>query len=132
MANWLILSNLSPQVPTLLIIVSQSLALHRSSKASTSLIKVLAVLISDLTTALATTVLPALLEPWIKIGTDDTLVKLRATHILHAVECILVSVVLDEAEATWRLGEAVKTHDEALDLTAFAEELVNLFFGSVE
>jgi len=43
-----------------------------------------------------------------------------------------VCVVLDEAEATRRLLEPVQTHDYALDLAAFAEELVDLLFGCVE
>jgi hypothetical protein len=43
-----------------------------------------------------------------------------------------VCVVLDEAEAAGRLLEAVEAHDEALDLAAFAEQLVNLLFGGVE
>lgn len=41
-------------------------------------------------------------------------------------------VVLDEAEATGRLLEAVEAHDEALDLAALAEELVDLLLGGVE
>ena len=43
-----------------------------------------------------------------------------------------MGVVLDEAEAAGRLVEAVEAHDEALDLAALAEELVDLLFGCVE
>jgi hypothetical protein len=43
-----------------------------------------------------------------------------------------VGVVLHEAEATRRLLEAVKAHDQALYFAAFAEELVDLLFGGVE
>jgi len=43
-----------------------------------------------------------------------------------------VGVVLDEAEATRRLLEAVEAHDEALDFAALAEELVDLLLGGVE
>lgn len=41
-------------------------------------------------------------------------------------------VVLDEAEATGRLVEAIEAHDEALDLAALGEELVDLLFCCVE
>lgn len=41
-------------------------------------------------------------------------------------------VILDKAEATGCLLEAIKTHDEAFDFTNFGEELVDLFFGCVE
>ena len=41
-------------------------------------------------------------------------------------------VVLYETEAAGRLLEAVQTHDYALYLAAFAEELVDLLFGRVE
>lgn len=40
--------------------------------------------------------------------------------------------VLDEAKATGRLVEPVQTHDQSLDLAAFAEELVDLFLGRKE
>lgn len=43
-----------------------------------------------------------------------------------------MGIVLNETEAARRLVETIETHDQALDLAAFAEELVDLFFGSVE
>jgi hypothetical protein len=43
-----------------------------------------------------------------------------------------VGVVLDEAEATRRFVKPIKSHDETLDLAAFAEELVDLLFRCVE
>jgi hypothetical protein len=43
-----------------------------------------------------------------------------------------VSVVLDEAKAAGRLIKAVEAHDEAFDLAAFGEQLVDLLFGCVE
>lgn len=43
-----------------------------------------------------------------------------------------MGVVLDEAEAARGLLEAIKAHDEALDLAALAEELVDLLLGGVE
>lgn len=41
-------------------------------------------------------------------------------------------VVLDEAEAAGRLGEAVEAHYQALDLAGFGEELVDLLLCGVE
>jgi hypothetical protein len=41
-------------------------------------------------------------------------------------------VVLDEAKPAGGLIKPVETHDEALDLAALGEELVDLLFGRVE
>lgn len=76
--------------------------------------------------------MPTLCKALVEIGTDDALVQLGASDVLHAVKRILVSVVLDEAESAWRLLEAVKAHDKALDLSAFGEQLMNLLLGGVE
>ena len=76
------------------------------------------VLVADLPTALSTAILPSLGEALVQIGPDDALVELGAANVLHAVERILVCVVLDEAEAARCLLEAVQAHDEALDLAA--------------
>lgn len=43
-----------------------------------------------------------------------------------------MGVVFDKAETAGGLLETVKTHDQALDLAALGEELVDLFFGRVE
>lgn len=43
-----------------------------------------------------------------------------------------MGVVLDEAEAAGRLGEAVEAHDQALDLAHLREELVDLLLRGVE
>lgn len=43
-----------------------------------------------------------------------------------------MSIVLDEAEPAGRLVESIQSHHEALDLATFGEELVDLFFRSVE
>lgn len=102
------------------------------SKASSARIKLLTVLISHLPTTLTTSILPSLRESLVQITTDNPLVQLRAAHVLHAVQRILVRVVLDEAETAGRLVEAVQAHDEAFDAAAFAEQLVDLFFSRVE
>lgn len=77
-------------------------------------------------------VLPALGKALVQVGADDALVQLGAADVLHAVQRILVRVVLDEAEAAGRLLEAVEAHDEALDLAALGEQLVDLLLGGVE
>lgn len=91
-----------------------------------------AVLVAHLATGLTAAVLPALGEAFIEIGPDDTLIQLGAADVLHAVEGVLVSVVLDEAEAARCLLEAVEAHDQAFDLAAFAKQLVDLLLGGVE
>lgn len=106
--------------------------LQRSAQSTPALVKVLAVLISDLAAGPAPTVLPALLEARIQVCADDALVQLGAADVLEAVEGVLVGKVLDEAEAAWGLVEAVEPHDEALDLAALAKQLVHLLLGREE
>ena len=100
--------------------------------ATAALVKVLTILVSNLTTRLASAVLPSLLKARVQVGADDALVQLGASNVLHAVEGVLVGVVLDEAEAAGRLVEPVQPHDEPLDLSALAKELVDLLLGCVE
>lgn len=106
--------------------------LQRSAQPTPALVKVLAVLISDLAAGPAPTVLPALLEARVQVGADDALVQLGAADVLEAVEGVLVGKVLDEAEAAGGLVEAVEPHDEPLDLAALAEQLVHLLLGREE
>jgi hypothetical protein len=61
--------------------------------------------------------LPSLGEALVEIGTDDTLVELRAADVFHAVQSVLVGVVFDEAEAAGCFLEAIKAHYESLYLT---------------
>lgn len=77
-------------------------------------------------------ILPALGKALVEISSDDTLIQLGAANVLHAVERVLVGVVLDEAEATGCLLESIETHHEALDLSALGEQLVDLLFGGIE
>jgi hypothetical protein len=90
------------------------------------------VLVPDLATTLSTSILSALCEPLIQIRPDDALIQLGTANVLHAVQRVLVRVVLNEAEAARCLLEAVEAHDQALDFAAFAEKLVYLLFGCVE
>lgn len=89
-----------------------------SITAATRIILV-AVLVADLASGLSTAILPALGKALVEIGADDAFVELCAANVLHAVEGVLVGVVLDEAEAAGSLLEAVEAHDEALNLAAF-------------
>ena len=57
----------------------------------------------------------------IQICTYDTLIELRTPNVFHAVECILVSIVLNKAETAWCLLIPIQTHDQALNLTASVE-----------
>jgi hypothetical protein len=90
------------------------------------------VLIAHLPAALAPSILPSLRKALVQVRANDALVQLRAANVLHAVQRILVCVVLDEAEAARCLLEAVQAHDQALDLAALGEELVDLLLGGVE
>jgi hypothetical protein len=112
-----------------LIVVLVRIRLSISTPARIILIPVF---IPNLSSALASAILPALGESLIQIGSNNALIQLGAANVLHAVERILMGVVLDEAEAARCLLEAVKAHDEALDFPAFAEELVYLLLGGVE
>ena len=77
-------------------------------------------------------ILSTLRKALVEIGTNYALVELGASNVLHAVEGVLVSVVLDKAEAARRLLKAIETHDQALDLAALGEQLVDLLLGGVE
>ena len=76
--------------------------------------------------------MPALREAFIEIRSYYPLVQLRATDVLEAIQRVLMVVVLHKAEAARCLVEAVEAHDEPFDLTALAEEFVDLLFGGVE
>ncbi|TKW54037.1 hypothetical protein CTA1_8078 [Colletotrichum tanaceti] len=102
-------------------VVPIPLHLDRPAQAAAPLVVVLAVLVAHLASALATAILPPLLEAGVEVSTDDALVKLGATNVLHAVEGVLMSVVLDKTEAAGRLVEAVEAHDETLDLATLGE-----------
>ena len=105
----------------ILLFFLDALSLDGTTKTSTALIILFAVLVTDLSTGLSSAVLSALLKTWVKIGTDDALVEFGASNVLHAVKSILVSVVFDETKATWRLVESVESHDKSLDLSCLRE-----------
>lgn len=52
-------------------------------------------------------ILAAFTESFVQICADHTFIQLRPSNVLHAIQRVLVSVVFDEAETTWRLLEAI-------------------------
>ena len=112
--------------------IPHSLGLYCTPKTTAALVIVVTVFIAYLPSRLSAAVLPALLEARVEIGAYDALVELGAADVLHAVQCILVRVVLDEAEAAGSLVEPVEAHDQALNLAALGEELVDLLFRGIE
>jgi hypothetical protein len=129
-------------------LISGAFLIDVATKATSASIVFSSELVSDLTTRLPSAVLSAFLKARVKICSDDALVELCATDVLHAVEGVLMGVVFDEAEATGSLLESVKTHDKTLDIAApiinqhnllrtegevvLGEQLVNLLLGGVE
>jgi hypothetical protein len=77
-------------------------------------------------------VLPAFYESFIKVCSDDSLVQLRTANVLHAIQGILMVVVLDKTEAARSLLEAIEAHNQSFDLSTLGEELVDLFFRCIE
>jgi len=134
-------SSLTTTITTSLLISTHSIILVRIplpllhnllTKPTTPRIELLAILIPHLPSTLAPSILPPLRKALIKIAPNDPLVQLCATDVLHAVQRVLVRVVLHEAEAAGSFVEAVQAHDQPLDAAAFAEELVDLLLGRVE
>jgi len=95
-------------------------------------IKLFPVFIPHLPPALPSTILPALTKALIQITPYDPLIQLRAPDILQAIQRILMSIILYEAEPARCFGEAVQAHDEAFELAGFGEEGVDLLFGGVK
>lgn len=100
--------------------------------ATSSDVVVRAVLVAHLPARLAAAVLASLHEASVPVRADDPVVQPRAVHEPHAVLRVLPGVVLDEAKAARRLLELVQTHDDALDVAALGEQLVDLSLGRVE
>ena len=86
--------------------------------ATSSRVVLVAVFVAHLASRLSSPVLPAFGEALIQVGTDDAFVEFGAANVFHAVQGVLVCVVLDKAEAARCLLEAIEAHDEALDFAA--------------
>ena len=80
-------------------------------------------LVSDLATRLASSILSTFQEAGIEIGSDQTLVELGTSNVLQAVQRILVCIVFDEAEAAGGFLESVEAHNNPFDFTAPACQL---------
>lgn len=117
-------------IPTLSL--PQPLRLDCPSQATTPFVVIFPVLVPDLPTRLAATVLSSFLETRVQVRPDNALIQLAAPDIFHAVQRVLMGIVLHEAEAAGGLVEPVEAHHQALDLAALGEELVDLLFGCVK
>src|SRR6266480_4624624 len=95
---------------------------------STHWIVLLSILVANLSSRLATPILSALDEAFIQVRSDQAFVQFGAADVFHAIQRILMGVVLDKAEAAGCLLEAVEAHDKALDLANFGKKLMDLLF----
>lgn len=125
-------STTPPSLIIILIRIPLPLLHNPLPKPTPSRIKLLPILIPNLPPTLSPTILPPLRETLIQIAANNPLIQLRAADVFHAVQRVLVRVVLDEAEAAGRFVEAIQAHDQPLDAAAFPEELVDLLFSRVE
>lgn len=66
-------------------------------------------------------VLSAFLEARIEISPYDPLIELGPANVFHAVQSILVCIVLHEAKTAGRFIESVKAHYQSLDLSTSAD-----------
>jgi hypothetical protein len=115
------------QIPLIIILIRIRLSIPTPTR-----IILIPILISNLPATLPAPILPPLRKPLVQIRPNNALIQLRASNVLHAVQRVLVRVILDEAEAAGCFLEAVQPHDEALDFSAFGEEFVDLLLGRVE
>jgi hypothetical protein len=69
-------------------------------------------------------ILSAFSETFVEISTDDALVEIGPANILHAIQGVLMRVILDEAEAAGSLLEPIQAHDETLNLSASVSMLI--------
>ncbi len=61
-------------------------------------------------------ILPTLLEPGVKIRSYNSLIQLGTTNVFHAVQCVLMIVVLNETKAAGCLVKSIQPHHQSLDL----------------
>lgn len=118
----------APSLPVIIIV----LILVLPSISTSARIELISVLVPDLSSTLAPPILPSINETLVQICPDDPLIQLRPADILQTIQRVRVVVVLHETEPARRLLESVEAHHDALHLTAFAEQLVYLFFRGVE
>lgn len=95
-------------------------------------VKVFAVLIPNLSAALAASILTALDEAGVPVAPDNPIVETGAIYPLHRLEGVLAVVKLYEAEAAGRSAKLVQADDDAPDLAAPTKEVVDLLLRRVE
>lgn len=108
------------------------LLLDNLAVASPSAVIVCPVLVSYLAATLAPSVLPPLQKASIPVSAHDAVVQASPVDVPHAHLSIIPGEVLNKAEATRGLLELVEAHNDALDISAAAEQLVQLLLGGVE
>ena len=68
--------------------------------------------------------LSSFLESRVEICSDYPFIELGTSDILHAIQSILMRVVLNKAEPTWCFIEPIQAHYQSLDLpTSIKHEL---------
>lgn len=70
-------------------------------------------------------VLSTLLESRVQISPNYALIQFRSSNILHAVERVLMSIVLNKAKAAGCFRKPIETHDKSFDLSTSIIRIVN-------
>jgi hypothetical protein len=83
-------------------------------------------LVDDLSSRRSATILSTRLEACVEVTANDALVANGARNVLETLRRMFVRVVLDKAKTTWRLGDAVQTHYDALYRSHRRKNLLNL------
>jgi len=112
--------------------LEDDLLLYDLAVAAPTSVVVRAVLVPHLAAALAAAVLAPLDEAGVPVRPDDAVVEPRAVNVAHAHLRVLPGIILNETKAARGLIVFVEAHDDALDVTRLAEELVDLFLRRVE
>lgn len=106
--------------------------LSQFTVAASGWVVVLPVLVSHLSSRLAATELPSLLEAGVPVCPDDPVVQPSAVDEAHGVFRVRTCVVFYEAESTSRLLHFIQADDDALDVSAFGKQLMYLLLSGVE
>jgi hypothetical protein len=86
-----------------------------------------------LTTTAPSTVLSAFLKSRIQIRPHNPLVQFRPIDESHAIDRLLVSLVLDETESARSFLETIEAHDNSFHLaTSSSQKTVSLEAGHLE
>ena len=98
------------------------------AKPSTSQVKIEAVLVPHLASALASPILSTFYEARVAVQADYAIVKFHPVQVPQRSLRVVDGVVLDKAETTGRLLEFVESHYDALHLPRAVEEVIDLRF----